>query len=300
MKRPAISLQTIKNLCATSQRTCAFPGCGRPLTCKVEGVDYFSGEFCHIEGVQKKAARYNPARTPEHINDPDNLVLMCPEHHKIIDAMPDKFPAERIREFKRAQEQAACTDISPEDRYWAEVLFAQLQKSGKVVSVYNRSTHNETHDYSRHVAGDDNSVNVTSHDNSSPHVTINQIYGKVKRRSSAPIEGTIGSDSDKIKYATYLYKKLIDYKAKTNLIPKKRAAIIVANKVEDKFGVPLKDIPLKREDELLGFLISEIERTVPGRSAKKNCKRAYKIYAEHIAGMRANTITGPGTYENIR
>ena len=295
MKRPAISLQTIKTLCANSQRTCAFPGCGRLLTCKVEGVDFFTGEFCHVEGVQKKAARYNPARTPEHINDPDNLVLMCPEHHKIIDAMPDKFPAERIREFKRAQEQAACTDISQEDRYWAEVLFAQLQKSGKAVRVYNHSTHNETHDYSKHVAGDDNSVNVTSKDNSSPHVTVNHIYGKAKRRASGPIEGTIGTDPDKLKYATYLYKKLIDYKAKTNLIPKKRAGIIVANKVEDKFGVPLKDIPLKREDELLDFLKSEIERTVPGRSAKKKGKRAYKIHAEFIAGMRANTITGPGT-----
>ena len=285
MKRHAISLQTIKNLCANSQRTCAFPGCGRPLTCKVEGVDYFSGEFCHIEGVQKKAARYNPARTPEHINDPDNLVLMCPEHHKIIDAMPDKFPAERIREFKRAQEQAACTDISQEDRYWAEVLFAQLQKSGKAVRVYNHSTHNETHD---------NSMHFDSHDFSKQTFNFN-FNGKGKPKPAVPTEGTIGNDPRKRSYSIYLKDKLVEYKAQTNKCTMEFAGIIVSNQIKKKFKAPLTYIPEERYQELVDYLQAEIEQTVPGRSAKKKGKRAYKIYAEFISGAEANTITGTGT-----
>ena len=285
MKRPAISLQTIKNLCANSQRTCAFPGCGRPLTCKVEGVDYFSGEFCHIEGVQKKAARYNPARTPEHINDPDNLVLMCPEHHKIIDAMPDKFPAERIREFKRAQEQVACTDISQEDRYWAEVLFAQLQKSGKAVRVYNHSTHNETHD---------NSMHFDSHDFSKQTFNFN-FNGKGKPEPAVPTEGTIGNDPRKRSYSIYLKDKLVEYKAQTNKCTMEFAGIIVSNQIKKKFKAPLTYIPEERYQELVDYLQAKIEQTVPGRSAKKKGKRAYKIYAEFISGAEANTITGTGT-----
>lgn len=285
MKRPAISLQTIKNLCANSQRTCAFPGCGRPLTCKVEGVDYFSGEFCHIEGVQKKAARYNPARTPEHINDPDNLVLMCPEHHKIIDAMPDKFPAERIREFKRAQEQAACTDISPEDRYWAEVAFAQLQKSGKAVRVYNHSTHNETHD---------NSMHFDSHDFSKQTFNFN-FNGKGKPKPAVPTEGTIGNDPRKRSYSIYLKDKLVEYKAQTNKCTMEFAGIIVSNQIKKKFKAPLTYIPEERYQELVDYLQAKIEQTVPGRAAKKKGKRAYKIYAEFISGAEANTISGSGT-----
>lgn len=285
MKRPAISLQTIKNLCANSQRTCAFPGCGRPLTCKVEGVDYFSGEFCHIEGVQKKAARYNPARTPEHINAPDNLVLMCPEHHKIIDAMPDKFPAERIREFKRAQEQAACTDISPEDRYWAEVAFAQLQKSGKAVRVYNHSTHNETHD---------NSMHFDSHDFSKQTFNFN-FNGKGKPKPAVPTEGTIGNDPRKRSYSIYLKDKLVEYKAQTNKCTMEFAGIIVSNQIKKKFKAPLTYIPEERYQELVDYLQAKIEQTVPGRAVKKKGKRAYKIYAEFINGAEANTIMGTGT-----
>ena len=295
MDRPALPVKTVKILCARSQHRCAFPGCTRPLTGRVEDFDFFFGEICHIEGVKKKAARYNPERRRENLNDLENLILLCPEHHKVVDELPEKYPADRLREFKAGHELSGACDVNIEDRRCAELYAAQQESARRVGRVYSHSTHNETHDESKRVSGDDNSININSHGNSSPHVTVNQIFGKVKRKPSVPEEGTVGQDPEKRAYAKYLYKKLVGYKAKTNGIAAKQAGIIVANKIDDRFGAPLTYVATGRFEELVEYLQAEIDKTVAGRAAKRQGKRAYRLKAEFDAGLRANSISGPGT-----
>ena len=295
MDRPTLPVKTVKILCARSQHRCAFPGCTRPLTGKVEDFDFFFGEICHIEGVKKKAARYNPKRKRENLNDLENLILLCPEHHKVVDELPEKYPADRLREFKASHELSGSCDINIEDRRCAELYAAQQESAKHVGRVYAHLTHNEVHNESKRVSGDDNSININSSGNSSPHVTVNQIFGKAKQKPSVPEEGTIGKDPEKRSYAKYLCKKLIGYKAKTNRITTRQAGIIVANKIDDKFGAPLTYVAIGRYEELVDFLQTAIDNTIAGRAVKKKGKRAYKIQAEFLNGYRANTISGPGT-----
>lgn len=60
------------------------------------------GNECHVVGEKPKAARYIPDY--EGRDSYDNLILMCPKHHMIIDANESKFTVQVLREMKAAHE----------------------------------------------------------------------------------------------------------------------------------------------------------------------------------------------------
>jgi hypothetical protein len=49
------------------------------------------GEICHIEGEGGKSARYNPNMTQEERKSFNNLILLCPTHHTLIDKNPIEY-----------------------------------------------------------------------------------------------------------------------------------------------------------------------------------------------------------------
>ena len=61
------------------------------------------GELAHIQGVN--GPRHNPSMTSAEINSIDNLMLLCLEHHKLIDSNPDEYPTERLIQTKRNHEE---------------------------------------------------------------------------------------------------------------------------------------------------------------------------------------------------
>jgi hypothetical protein len=82
---------------------CAFPEC--PNLC----VDTFEqagtilvGEMAHVIAHSENGPRAVPSR--EGISSYDNLVLLCPYHHTIIDKAPHDFPEEILRTWKTALE----------------------------------------------------------------------------------------------------------------------------------------------------------------------------------------------------
>ena len=100
--RVHISEKTLKVLFARSQNRCAFPDCHEEIVDSASGVVY--GEVCHIEGVEAGAARHNPNLDKESVNSEANLVLLCHKHHKLVDAMPQKYSVSWLREIKRRTE----------------------------------------------------------------------------------------------------------------------------------------------------------------------------------------------------
>jgi hypothetical protein len=72
----------IKVLFARSGNRCAFPKCAAALS---DG-DTALGEMCHIKGAKPAAARYDPNQTPEERHSAENLILLCPNHHTVVDA----------------------------------------------------------------------------------------------------------------------------------------------------------------------------------------------------------------------
>ena len=56
-----------------------------------------SGEFAHIRAVSPGGARYDPSYAE--VNSSQNLLLMCPVHHYLVDSNPDSHPIELLEEW---------------------------------------------------------------------------------------------------------------------------------------------------------------------------------------------------------
>lgn len=103
---------TVKTLFATSCNRCAFPECDLRLT----DPDWrqVRADIAHIHGENPTSARYVEEMTDVERHSIDNLVLLCPNHHREVDRLrPQDWPAERLLEIKLKHEQRC------ENRHWA-------------------------------------------------------------------------------------------------------------------------------------------------------------------------------------
>jgi len=62
------------------------------------------GEICHIKARSPDGPRYDPAQTDEERHSSENLLLLCPSHHKIVDDNPEEYITERLLEIKSQHE----------------------------------------------------------------------------------------------------------------------------------------------------------------------------------------------------
>lgn len=90
----------IKRLFALSGNQCAY------IDCKNEIVDEFGtiiGEICHIEAAEVGGERYNPNSDDEYRRSFENLILMCPIHHKKTNNTQE-YTTQKLQEFKLLHE----------------------------------------------------------------------------------------------------------------------------------------------------------------------------------------------------
>lgn len=102
----SISRKDERILCLRSGNKCA--KCRRELTIKLEeGGDRYSviGEMAHIKGEKSGAPRYDPNMTDKERNAYPNRILLCRNHHKLIDDHPSKYTVEKLHQMKREHEQ---------------------------------------------------------------------------------------------------------------------------------------------------------------------------------------------------
>lgn len=101
MNSRTVSLSTIKRLFACSGNCCAFPECGETLFFG----KIFVAEVAHINAVSAGGPRYDGKLSPEEVAGYGNLLLLCRKHHCIIDAAPDEYPVDFLRQTKTHHEQ---------------------------------------------------------------------------------------------------------------------------------------------------------------------------------------------------
>lgn len=118
------TLSTLKALFALSCNSCAVPGCEEVLA-KAEWPEVMA-DIAHIHGRRPGAARYEPTMTDQDRRHFDNLVLVCPNHHRLIDRLePDDYPPEKLRSWKQRHEERCRGDWASErelSRYSALLL----------------------------------------------------------------------------------------------------------------------------------------------------------------------------------
>jgi hypothetical protein len=102
----SVNQRTKTILAFRSGGICAFPGCSQQLTVNdsQKADPAILGEAAHICGEEPKSSRYEQSMTDKERNSYSNLVYLCPNHHTIIDAQPNNYPVEKVREFKVSHE----------------------------------------------------------------------------------------------------------------------------------------------------------------------------------------------------
>lgn len=86
---------------------CAYPGCPERFLHE-EG---YLADICHIEALNPEGPRYNnaPEITDDHRNSEPNLILLCKNHHYIIDRKNENgdpyYSTEQLKAMKRAHEE---------------------------------------------------------------------------------------------------------------------------------------------------------------------------------------------------
>lgn len=130
---------TVRLLFARSGNQCAFPECRAHL---IEDDDLLVGEIAHITAALPGGPRYDPTLTREQRRDPDNLLLLCLRHHRVVDARVELFTAETLRKMKADHEATVVVRMS----YWApavvvQAVAEQLDSFWRAVEFAQREEH---------------------------------------------------------------------------------------------------------------------------------------------------------------
>lgn len=83
----ALSEKTIKLLWSNAAGRCSFADCNEKLTVQqaADSAPYTLGEMAHIKGKNKGSNRYDETQTDKQRDSYENLILLCPNHHTLID-----------------------------------------------------------------------------------------------------------------------------------------------------------------------------------------------------------------------
>lgn len=103
---------TIRRLDKLSGNQCAEPTCLKNLIAE-DGQSIIS-KICHIEAASKNGPRWNANMTDDERRDFSNLILLCDEHHTIIDNKDNepKFPVSLLKKWKTEHEAKILKLIS--------------------------------------------------------------------------------------------------------------------------------------------------------------------------------------------
>ena len=95
---------TIRRLDTLSGNRCYAPNCNKKLIAE-DGKTIVS-KICHIEAASKNGPRYNPNMTDDERRAFENLILLCDEHHSIIDNPENEkdYPVSLLQEWKKLHE----------------------------------------------------------------------------------------------------------------------------------------------------------------------------------------------------
>lgn len=103
------SESTIRILCGKAAGMCQFEGCDKRLFYDNTSLSEFNNAYvAHVIASSPDGPRGDPVKSYELSDKIENLMLMCADHHLLIDkpdSGPREYPKERLQEMKRAHEE---------------------------------------------------------------------------------------------------------------------------------------------------------------------------------------------------
>lgn len=112
---------------------CAFPDCSHELLANIDGVVAVIGEEAHIRSGQANGPRYDPGYSRAQIDTYDNLILLCPSHHRLVDKEDGRgFSIQELEEMRSRHEAAMSASRSAGD----EACQRRLERLAATVEVW--------------------------------------------------------------------------------------------------------------------------------------------------------------------
>lgn len=96
---------TVRRLDTLSGNECSEPNCNKKLIAE-DGISIVS-KICHIAAASKEGPRFDETMTDDERRSFDNLILLCDEHHVIIDNKVNekKYPVTLLKTWKAEHEK---------------------------------------------------------------------------------------------------------------------------------------------------------------------------------------------------
>ena len=132
--RKKIDSSTQKVLLLRSGGVCA--KCKQQLTIKSEANSLFSpiAEFAHIYPYEENGPRHNDRKqiglSPTCINSQENIIVLCPSCHTIIDKLPNDYPAEKLLKLKARHEKWVSDQLAQAS---LDISFSELDVICKAI-----------------------------------------------------------------------------------------------------------------------------------------------------------------------
>lgn len=115
----SIDARTRQILWGKAGATCAYPKCRRSLVrdATLEDREVLVGEIAHIVSQGERGPRSGAEIPGENIDGYDNLILLCHEHHELVDQQEHTYPVERLLHFKQDHEKWVKARLSRDLEY---------------------------------------------------------------------------------------------------------------------------------------------------------------------------------------
>lgn len=103
----SVKLKTRIMVWGRAAHRCSFPDCNLDLVVDEVDTDDPSliGEICHIVGQKPDGPRGNHPMPLEQRDLYSNLLLICNNHHKVVDDNPSTYTTDMLQDMKRKHEE---------------------------------------------------------------------------------------------------------------------------------------------------------------------------------------------------
>lgn len=105
--------------------------CDLILTMKIEsGKNIIVGEEAHIISKKINGPRHEKL---ENYDTYENLILLCPNHHSIIDKNPDDYTVERIKSLKEKHEKKIAEKVSTPGQHVGYTIYSNAKIKAELI-----------------------------------------------------------------------------------------------------------------------------------------------------------------------
>ncbi|MCK4642909.1 SAVED domain-containing protein [bacterium] len=135
-KRPKLDMKTQINIWTKAGGRCEFKGCNKLLW--RDNLTFTEGNYsniAHIVAVSPAGPRGDKTISEEKVKDISNLMLLCLDHHKLIDDSEGEYTVEVLKQYKEEHEKRIEYLTSLQDDMKTTILTISSNIGGRKVGI---------------------------------------------------------------------------------------------------------------------------------------------------------------------